>query len=234
MKKKILIILFVVPVGILLILLGIYYFTKGEPIFFTKTIRIIGASQVGEAEIVRKINPYLKESLFSIDASKINEVVKGHPYVREVRVKRVFPFTLLIDVAEKRPSAYWVTATGDVFVLDENGEPYRKFKKNDPGGLFVINAKQKQDAKSLYEEIKGWIDGGVLKKELISEIAYDEGNVTIYGQEDGIEILLGKEQQKERIKRALAILDDAKRRGIIIRCIDARFEGGAIIKERKG
>jgi hypothetical protein len=36
------------------------------------------------------------------------------------------------------------------------------------------------------------------------------------------------------LKRAIAVLEDAKKRGFLIKCIDARFEKGAIIQERKG
>jgi cell division septal protein FtsQ len=58
--------------------------------------------------------------------------------------------------------------------------------------------------------------------------------VTIFGVEDGVEIILGKDDQEGRLKRAIAVLDDARKRGLLIKCIDARFEKGAIIQERKG
>jgi cell division septal protein FtsQ len=63
---------------------------------------------------------------------------------------------------------------------------------------------------------------------------YNEGNITLFSLNDGVEIILGKEERPERLKRAVAVLEDAKKRGLLIRCIDARFENGAIIKERKG
>ena len=73
------------------------------------------------------------------------------------------------------------------------------------------------------------------KRDAISEVMYrDNGNMTLFSLDDGVEIILGKEDQGERLKRAVAILDDAKKRGLLIKCIDARFERGAIVKERKG
>ena len=75
---------------------------------------------------------------------------------------------------------------------------------------------------------------GLSRRNGLSEVVYDQGNVTIFSLDDGVEIILGKEDQKERLKRAVAVLEDAKKRGLLIRCIDARFEKGAIIKERKG
>ncbi len=37
----------------------------------------------------------------------------------------------------------------------------------------------------------------------------------------------------KRLKRAMVVLEDAKKRGLLIKCIDARFEKGAIIQERQ-
>jgi len=154
--------------------------------------------------------------------------------VREVRVKRAYPFSVVIDVKEKVPSALWVKNDGDVFVLDESGEPYRKIGKGDIKGLFIINTKEKADAASIFREVNTWSVEGVMKKDKLSEVGYNEGNITLFGVDDGVEIILGKEDQKKRLKRAVAVLDDAKKRGLLIKCIDARFEKGAIIQERKG
>jgi cell division septal protein FtsQ len=56
----------------------------------------------------------------------------------------------------------------------------------------------------------------------------------MFGFEDSVEIILGKEDHKTRLRRAMAVLKDAGKRGLVIRCIDARFEKGAIIQEKKG
>lgn len=232
--KRALYILFIAPLCVLSILTIVYLFSKDEPLFFLKNVRISGASQLSERDIIGKVTPYLKESLLKVDITKIKEAVTSHPFVREVRVKRVYPFSVVIDVKEKVPSALWVKNDGDVFVLDESGEPYRKIGKGDVKGLFIINTKEKADAASIFREVNAWSAEGVMKKEKLSEVAYNEGNITLFGVDDGVEIILGKEDQKKRLKRAVAVLDDAKKRGLLIKCIDARFEKGAIIQERKG
>jgi len=232
--KKTLYLFFLVPVCILSMLTMIYIFSKDEPLFFIKNIRINGASQLGDNDIMGRISPFTKGNLFRIDVQKMKDVITSHPFVKEVRIKRVFPFSIIIDVKEKTPSALWVNKEGSVSVLDEYGEPYKGLTKGDTMNMFVINAGNKADVKSLYRETNGWIVEGIIKKDAISEIAYDEGSVTVFGAEDGVEIVLGKEDQKERLKRAVSILEDAKKRGLMIKCIDARFEKGGIIQERKG
>lgn len=232
--KKVLYMCFIIPLCMLSTLTIVYMFSKDEPFFFVKNIKINGIEQLKDGDIMGRVTPYLKESLFSINASKMQESIISHPFVREVRIKRVYPFSIIIDVKEKKPSALWVNAEGEVNVLDENGEPYKKLAKNDIKGMFIINAKERTDAKSLYKEINAWFTDEVIKKDAVSEVAYNDGSITIFCMGDGVEIILGKEDQKGRLKRAIAVLEDAKKRGLLIKCIDARFEKGAIIQERKG
>jgi cell division protein FtsQ len=232
--KKTLYIFFLVPVCILSMLTTIYIFSKDEPLFFIKNIKINGASQLEDDAIMGRISPLIRGNLFRIDIQKVKDVITSHPFVKEVRIKRVFPFSIIIDVKEKTPSALWINKDGIINVLDECGEPYKKLTKGDIKNMFVINGGNNADAKSLYRETRGWIAEGIIKRDAISEISYYEGSVTVFGAEDGVEIVLGKEDQKERLKRAVSILEDAKKRGLMIRCIDARFEKGGIIQERKG
>lgn len=232
--KKILSIFFIGPICVLSIFTAIYIFSKDEPLFFIKNIRINGVSQLKDGDIMGRISPFMRESLLRIDIQKMKEVITSHPFVKDVRIKRVYPFSVIIDVEEKKPSALWVSTDGNISVLDEKGEPYRGLTKGETKGMFIINAGEKADVKSLYREVNHWVADGVIKRDAISEVAYNEGSVTIFGVEDGVEIILGKEDQEGRLKRAVAVLEDAKKRGLLIKCIDARFEKGAIIQERKG
>jgi cell division protein FtsQ len=226
--------LFLIPVCVISMLTMVYLFSKDEPLFFLKNIKIEGVQQLQDRDVMGKIAPFLKESLLKVDVTRVKEAITSHPFVREVSVRRVYPFSLVIDVKEKKPSALWVNGQGDIRVLDENGEPYKGLTKGDIKGMFIINAADGNDVKSVYREISGWASQGILKKEAISEVSYSAGNITIFGLEEGVEIILGKEDQKERLKKAIAVLEDAKKRGLLIKCIDARFEKGAIIQERKG
>ncbi len=232
--KKVLYVLFVVPISILSVLSVMYLATKKEPFFFLQNVKINGISQLNDREILGRVSPYLKESLLRVDVGKMKEIISAHPFVKEVRIKRIYPFSVVIDVKEKTPSAIWVNQEGDLYVLDEYGDPYRKLSKGEKSGLYVINAVDKSSVKSLFKEINNWVAEGIINKEKISEVVYNDGNMTIFGYKDPIEIILGKEEQKTRLRRAMTVLEDARRRGLVIKCIDARFEKGAIIQERKG
>ncbi|MBP1748194.1 MAG: hypothetical protein H6Q52_733 [Deltaproteobacteria bacterium] len=232
--KKFLYILFLGPVCILSMLSIAYLFSREEPLFFLQNIKVNGLSQLGDKETMAKIQPYLTQNIFQVDVGKVRETLTAHPFVKEVSVKRVYPFSLVIDVKEKKPSALWATHDGSILVLDENGEAYRFLGKDDVKGLYIISTREQSDAKSVFQETNSFISEGIIKKEQLSDISYNNGNLIIFGFDDGVEIILGKEDHKTRLKRAIAVLKDAGKRGLVIKCIDARFEKGAIIQEKKG
>lgn len=234
--KKSLYTLFLIPLCVISMLAVIYIFAKDEPFFFLKNIKVNGIRHLKDHDIISRAAPFLRDSLFRIDISKMKEAIVTHPFVKEVRIKRVYPFSLVIDVQEKKASALWADSEGQLHVLDENGEPFRQFTKEDTKGLIIINAKDRNGARNVYRHINEWFREGIIKQEALSDVAYNEGNITIYGCDcdDGVEIILGKEDQKGRLKKAVVVLEDAKKRGFLIKCIDARFEKGAIIRERQG
>lgn len=232
--KRTIYLFFLVPVSLLSALTAAYLFSRTEPIFLLKNIKIKGASQLSESEILAKIYPFIKDSVFGTDMGKVKEAIASHPFIKDVRVKRVFPFSILIDVNERAPSALWIGSGGNIRMLDESGQAYRSLAKGDAAGLIAISASEKNEARSVFKEVSSWEQQGIMKKDAISEVVYREGNMTVFSLDGGVEIILGKEDQRERLKRALAVLDDARRRGLLIRCIDARFEKGAIVRERTG
>lgn len=231
--KKTAYVLFLLPLCVLSTLTVIYICSSGQRLFLLKDVKVKGIEQLNDSDIMKKACPFLKDSIFRIDVEQLKAAVAKHPFIKEVRVKRVFPFSLVIDVQEKKPSALWVFGDGQVQVLDEEGLPFRGLIKEKRKGLVMINAPDRQEAQKAFKVFSAWADEGIINRDGVSEIVYNKGNVTLVANE-AVEIILGREDQKERLKRATAVLEDAKKRGLLIRCIDARFEKGAIVKERTG
>jgi cell division protein FtsQ len=226
--------LFIVPLCLLSVLTVVYLLSKEEPLFSLKNIKIRGASQLTDGEIIRRAYPFLKESIFSTKVDKVKEAVLTHPFVKDVSIKRLYPFSLMIEVKEKVTSALWVSPTGDIRVLDETGTPFRPLTREDTTHLFVIQAKDQATAKRVFALVDAWLADKAIRRDSISEVIDTDGSITLVYLDDGVEVILGKEDQSARLKRAAAVLKDVHRRGLFIRCIDARFDKGAIIKERKG
>jgi cell division protein FtsQ len=226
--------LFLLPLSIISTLTVIYICSSGQRFFSLKNVKIKGIEQMTDGDVMGKACPFLKDgSIFGIDVEKLKTAVAKHPFVKEVRIKRVFPFSLVIDVQEKKPSALWASGDGRVQVLDEEGLPFRGLMKEKTKGLVMINAPDAKEAQKAFKILNAWADEGIINRGSVQEIVYNQGNVILVADE-AVEVILGKEDQRERLKRATAVLEDAKKRGLLIKCIDARFEKGAIVKERTG
>ena len=232
--KRLAFYLFIIPLCLLSVLSVAYLFSKNEPLFLLKNIKIRGATQLTDSEIMQRAYPFLKESIFGTQVDKVKEAVLAHPFVREVSIKRLYPFSLVIEVKEKVASALWVSPAGDIQVLDETGTAFRPLAKEDTKHLFVVHAKDQAAAKSVFNQVNAWMADKSIKKDSLSEVIDTDGSITLVYAGDGVEIILGKEDQTARLKRATAVLEDVRKRGLFIRFIDARFDKGAIIKERKG
>ncbi|MCX7856781.1 MAG: FtsQ-type POTRA domain-containing protein [Deltaproteobacteria bacterium] len=223
---------FIMCLSFISIAIAFHLFSKKEPLFLLKGLKISGCRQCLENEIAAIITPYMGLNILSVNVEKMREEIMRHPYVRDVKIKRVYPFSLHIEIKEKIPCAIWVRNDGTLKVLDEEGRVFRDLVRSERSDMLLIHARSESEAKKILELVSRWISGGIIQRSFISELVDSENGLRIISSEK-IEIILGKEEFENRLKKAIRIMEDAKKRGLLIRCIDARFEKGAIIRERQ-
>lgn len=195
-------------------------------------IKISGRAQLEEKEVIELIKPYISKNFGVVDTGRIREAILTHPYVRDATVKRVYPFYLHIQIEEKKPTALWIGKDGYPKVLDEEGNPFREIKRGESLDFLIIRAQELQEVKRMLMKAKSWEDSGLLPSKDVSEVLSENESVKVV-LKSGVEILLGREEQDIRLSKALKVLNDAGKRGIAIKRMDARFEKGVIIKEGK-
>lgn len=231
--RKALFLAFLICVFLVFFAVTFNFFVKGEPLFLLRGVRISGCSLVSENEIMALIAPHIDTSILNVEIEKIRKALIGHPCVKNVKVKRVYPFYLHIEIEERNPAALWVRPDGSLKVVDEDGYAFRDIRKNEKARLFLIHADKEKDLKEALLMIRKWISEGVATHDFLSQILFVDGNITILTNEN-VQIILGKEDFEKRLKKAKKVLEDAKKRGILVKLIDARFEKGAIVREREG
>jgi cell division protein FtsQ len=94
----------------------------GQAGFRLKKVRIEGASQMAMGDIVRAAGLYKDEPLIGLDLSDLRRRVERVGWVKEARVERLLPDTLVIAVVERRQLAVW-QHEGKTSVIDEHGQP---------------------------------------------------------------------------------------------------------------
>ena len=94
----------------------------GDAGFRLKTIQVQGASPLAKADIVRAAQIYQNQPLLGLNLNALKARVESVGWVKEARVVRLLPDTLVVAVVERRQLAVWQHA-GRQMVIDEHGKP---------------------------------------------------------------------------------------------------------------
>ena len=90
--------------------------------FRLRAVHVQGASPLAKADILKAAGLYENQPLLGLDLDALRRRIEGVGWVREVRVVRLLPDTLVLAVEERRQVAVWQHA-GRSYVIDERGEP---------------------------------------------------------------------------------------------------------------
>jgi cell division protein FtsQ len=97
----------------------------GEAGFRLKTVHVQGASALATADIVKAAQVYKDQPLLGLDLNALKTRVEHVGWVKEARVVRLLPDTLMIAVKERRQLAVWQHA-GKSVVIDDQGQVIRE------------------------------------------------------------------------------------------------------------
>lgn len=93
----------------------------GEAGFRLRTVHVQGASPMATADIVRAANVHKDDPLLGMDLDALRLRVEQVGWVKEARVVRLLPDSLMIAVKERRQLAVWQNG-GKSVVIDDQGE----------------------------------------------------------------------------------------------------------------
>ncbi len=93
----------------------------GEAGFRLKTVEVQGASPMATADIVKAAGVYQNQPLLGLDLTALRHNVEHVGWVKEARVVRLLPDTLVVSVVEHRQLAVWQHA-GRQHVIDDHGQ----------------------------------------------------------------------------------------------------------------
>ena len=93
----------------------------GDAGFRLKAIHVEGASPMATADIVKAAGFYKDQPLLGMDLEALRQRIETVGWVKEARVVRLLPDTLVVAVKERRQLAVWQHA-GHQFVIDDHGK----------------------------------------------------------------------------------------------------------------
>jgi cell division protein FtsQ len=93
----------------------------GDIGFRLKTVEVLGASRMATTDIVKAAGIYQNQPLLGLDLYALRRRIKAVGWVKDVKVQRLLPDTLVISVVERRQLAVWQHG-GRQYVIDGAGQ----------------------------------------------------------------------------------------------------------------
>jgi cell division protein FtsQ len=89
--------------------------------FRLKKVHVQGASPMATADIIRAAGVFADQPLVGLNLEDVRQKVESVGWVKQVRVVRLLPDTLVLAVEERRQLAVWQHA-GKTSVIDDHGQ----------------------------------------------------------------------------------------------------------------
>jgi cell division protein FtsQ len=115
-----------------------------SPTFALQRIAFEGLERVQAAELSRLAGLSIGQNIFELDTAQLARAMGTHPWVREVMaVERRYPASLTIKVQEQ--TAVALAALGDVYLVNPQGQPFKKVQAADPTDLPLVSGLSRDD-----------------------------------------------------------------------------------------
>ncbi len=210
-----------------------YVHLLGDPSFRVREVEVEGGRKMARETLLSLTVMEGMPNLFSVNLKEVVKRLESHPWIEQVRVRKVFPDKIFIRVEERKPMAiiqleelYYIDTKGEIFSpvgeKDEYNYPYltgltRQVLEKEPvearrlitKALELLSVVDREKAPPLGE---------------ISEIHMEKSSgIHCFTRAEGVEVKMGWEDFGEKKKRLSLIWSDLRRRGfspVSIDCSD--------------
>lgn len=182
------------------------------------------------AELSELVVKEIDGGFLSVDLGRLGEVLREHPWVDEVSVRREWPSILNVEVIEEVPIARW----GEKGFLNRLGEELLIESNSHLGALPVLRADfgSSRDMMENYQLMAELLIPTGLK---IAELKRDSLGVWFIDTATGVRLVIGRDHVSEKIRRfttvwAAGLSQQLKH----IKTIDLRYPNGLAVAWKDG
>jgi cell division septal protein FtsQ len=222
---------------ILFVLAGhrVYTYLLEAPKFQVREVEVEGSRKIPKQALLSLVPMEEMSNLFTARLKKIAQRFESHPWIEHVRVRKVFPDRICIEVEERKPIAilqldqhYYIDSQGVIFSAAGEGDGYdypfltgldRRFMENEEEAAKHLIMKALELLKMTERE------GNHPLKD-ISEIHMEKRyGIKCFTQDGGLEIGIGWDDFSEKLNRLSFVWSDLQKRGLsaaTIDCSDSR------------
>jgi cell division protein FtsQ len=213
----------------------VYVHLLSDSYFRVREVEVEGGRKIPKETLLSLTVMEGMPNLFSVKLKEVVKRLEAHPWIEQVRVRKVFPYKIVIQVEERKPMAiiqleelYYIDTRGEIFTpvgdRDEYNYPYvtgltRRVLEKDPEEAKRLIAKALELLRIVSQE-------KVAPLEEISEIHMERAfGIQCFTKAEGVEVKMGWEDFEEKLKRLSLVWSDLRKRGfsaISIDCSDLR------------
>lgn len=188
--------------------------------FGLRVLTITGNERATDAELQRIAGLTVGQNLLQLEPAAIEKALLTHPWVKSVTVTRRYPQNLNIDVAEHQASA--VVSLGDLYLVNEEGNPFKRFLASDHLDLPIILGLDREFYTDRPQEARRRISLALealqVWKPAPAEVRTSALGITIV-QADGLEVRVGQGDWEAKQRRLENVLKDLKSKNLTAQVI---------------
>jgi cell division protein FtsQ len=192
-----------------------------DSFFEVKKVEIEGCRKIPEKTILSLARVEGMPNLFTLPIKEITDRVEAHPWVEVVRVRKVFPNRVLIQIEERRPMA--ILQLDEPYYIDSKGVIFSKVGDPAAAKHLITNA---------LELLRIADQKKIPPLEEISEIRMEKTfGIRCFTQAEGVEVRMGWDHFGEKLRRLSLIWPDLQKRGVPAASIDCSDLKRMVVKK---
>ena len=195
-----------------------------------RTLRVNDDLQrVDNTRLREALLPYASAGFFAVRLDEAQAAVAKLPWVERAEVRKLWPDVLEVRIVEHRPFARW----GKDQLLSEQGRLFPVEGVEVPAGLPLLHGPDARtaDVVALYNEAREVFVGG---GHVVSELALDERDSWSLKLGNGIDVVVGSQEARLRLKRFARMLPQLLARNPQpLRRADLRYTNGFALEWAK-
>jgi cell division protein FtsQ len=209
---------------------SVYVHLLEDPVFRVREFEVEGNRKISEETVLSLAEIEGMPNLFTLRLKEVAKRLESHPWVDQVRVRKVFPNKIAVQIEEREPVAilpleelYYIDTKGVIFATVGDRDAYnypfftgltRKALEKDPDEAKHLIMKALEFLRIVDKE-------RVFPPEEISEIHMEKmDGIQYFTRTEGLEVKMGWEQFREKLRRLSVILSDLQKRGLSAVSID--------------
>ena len=208
----------------------VYGHLLGDPYFRVREVEVEGSRKMTKETLLSLTMMEGMPNLFSVNLKKVVKRLESHPWIEQVRVKKVFPNKILIQIEERKPMA--IIQLGELYYIDTHGEIFSPVGDRDDYNYPYLTGLTRQflekepvEAKRLIMKALEFLK--IVEQEKVpplkelSEIHMEKTfGIQCFTKAEGVEVRMGWDHFGEKLKKLSLIWLDFRKRGFSAVSID--------------